>query len=199
MSKLKGALVGSRNLTKVENEFYLKIFYKICYSLACKGIIIRSGGADGADLVAEQAYSDAISNKRATEDQVEIFVPWKPFQAVRGEDNPLYYLHKTVTNKSVLKRCEDLVKEVHPAFDKLSQGALKLHCRNMNQFFGEDLDSKVDFVLCYTDGGLKRGGTASVISLAEKYGVPVFNIGKNIEQVKIDFKEFLKQKGVNIK
>ena len=60
-------------------------------------------------------------------------------------------------------------------FDKPSHKAL--HSRNAMQVLGFDLDDPVDFVLCWTPGGNKLGGTATAIRIAEDHNVPVYNLG----------------------
>lgn len=50
------------------------------------------------------------------------------------------------------------------------------HARNCHQVLGANLDSPVDFVLCWTPGGATTGGTATAIKLARKHNIPVINM-----------------------
>jgi len=51
-----------------------------------------------------------------------------------------------------------------------------------------------DFIVCYTENGKMKGGTAQALRIAEDYKIPVFNIGKysGIEEVMIEWKKFIK-------
>lgn len=188
---LKIAFIGSRKLSEAPFKKQADHFYKVAFRCAELGIILRSGGANGADVIAETAYADAIKLNKATEEQVEIFVPWKPFQAVKGINNPLHHLHILPSDPVLIKQSEAMVRETHPAPDKLSQGAMKLHSRNMNQVFGLDLKSPIDANICWTEGGLDIGGTRSAITLCRRNGIPVFNLGGDVNEVIKQFRNFL--------
>lgn len=193
--------IGSRKLAEPQFADDARFFYKFAYRCAQLGIILRSGGADGADVIAEKAYADAIKNGEATASQVEIFVPWKPFQAIKGINNPLYQLHINVTDKNIIQRAEAMVREIHPIYKRvgasLSFGAMKLHSRNMFQVFGQDLNTPISANVCWTEHGIKSGGTASAITLSENNSIPVFNLGSpNREQVLLDFKNLLLNLGL---
>lgn len=70
----------------------------------------------------------------------------------------------------------DLASNIHPAWNKLSFGAKKLHTRNCFQCLGLDLSTPSRFLICWTEKGNKIGGTRTAIVLAEKYNIPVFNL-----------------------
>lgn len=170
------SFVGSRII--VDNEEASKLFYNVAYRCASLGIGISSGGSSGADIIAETAYADAMKNVLVKKDvQINIYVPWKPFQGIRGINNPLHHLHILPSNPVLLKRAEEMVKRIHPAPNRLSQGAMKLHCRNMNQVFGLNLNSPIDACICWTPNGNIQGGTASHIQLCIENNIPVFNLG----------------------
>ena len=147
--------IGSRRST----DEVLRQMACISHNLESLGFKLYSGAADGAD----KAFSDGCTNK------VE-FIPWKGF-------NNCYTGIVAVSNEAV-----ELAATLHPAWDKLSQGAKKLMARNCHQILGEDLNSPVDFVLCWTpDGaetktGYNTGGTGQAIRLANRYGIPVINM-----------------------
>lgn len=185
------SFIGSRKLAEIQYVEQARHFYIIAYRCAELGIGIRSGGASGSDFIAEQAYADAIKDGKASIEQVEIFVPWKPFQAVRGQNNPLHHLHILPTDPALIKQAEQMVRQIHPAPNRLSQGAMKLHSRNMNQVFGLDLKSPIKGNVCWTEGGITSGGTRSAIELCERNGIPVFNFGGDRELVTRDFRQFL--------
>lgn len=197
MSNLRIALIGSRKLSEKQFQKEAKLFYQVAFRCAELGIILRSGGADGADVIAETAYRDAIYLGKATNDQVEIFIPWKPFQAKRGLDNPLSYLHIVPSDPVLIKQSENMVRKTHPAPERLTQGAMKLHSRNMNQVFGLDLQTPIEANICWTENGIKSGGTASAITLCERNNIPVFNLGRQDQDVVLEeIRQFLLEKQV---
>lgn len=85
-----------------------------------------------------------------------------------------------------------MVWDVHPAPDKLKQGPLLLHTRNIFQVLGEDLNTKSRFVILYAEptyNGVK-GGTNTAFTLAEMHGIETFNLWD--EEVVERFKKFVK-------
>lgn len=120
--------------------------------------ILRSGGADGADLAFEQGCDDEGGEK-------EIYLPWRGFN---NSDSPLY---------NILPMAFKVARSIHPKWDSLSQGSQKLHARNVHQVTGKELNHKSRFLLCWTEGGKDVGGTRTAIVLARKLNVPVFNLG----------------------
>lgn len=182
------ALIGSRTLTDHPDA---SLFYRVAYRCAELGHIMRSGGASGADVIAEYAYRDAISDCKAEPEQVEIFIPWRNFQATQGMHNPLHHLHVIPSDPVLIQRANEMVYNTHPNPRALSQGALKLHSRNMNQVFGLDLNTPIDACICWTPNGNKQGGTASAITLCENNNIPVFNLGTpNKESILEDLGNF---------
>ena len=180
------ALIGSRKLANTNHREAAELFYDVAKTCAELGHIIRSGAAAGADYIAELAYFDAINATTADPDQVEIYVPWKNFQATRGINNPLHHLHVIPSDPVLVKRANEMVYNTHPNPKALSQGALKLHSRNMNQVFGLDLNTPIDLCICWTEHGIKSGGTASAITLCERNNIPVFNLGVDDPQITLD-------------
>lgn len=190
------SFVGSRKLAEPQFKEHARRFFNLCYRCAELGITGRSGGALGADLIFEQAYYEAILDNKTMPDHTEIFVPWQGFRAIKDIPNPLESFHLIQTDPALVKQAEQMVRETHPAPHKLSQGAMKLHSRNMNQVFGLDLKSPIDASICWTENGVKSGGTASNITLCEKNNIPVFNLGGDPQKVLLDIKYFLENKGI---
>ena len=97
----------------------------------------------------------------------------------------------------LIKQSEDMVRKTHPAPDRLSRGAMKLHSRNMNQVFGLDLQTPIEANICWTENGIKSGGTSSAITLCERNGIPVFNLGRpDQDKVLEEIRQFLLEKQV---
>ena len=93
-------------------------------------------------------------------------------------------------------------KELHPAWDRLSQGAKKLHQRNIHQVLGRDLENPKPscFLLACANtdkNGDPLGGTRTAWMLAKKFNVPCFNIrGKSKKQIFEFIKPILEENGL---
>lgn len=78
----------------------------------------------------------------------------------------------------------NIAKTVHPAWGVLTKAPKLLHARNVGQILGEDCDTPVKFVVCWTPDGCekesdrthKTGGTGTAIVLADRYGIPIYNL-----------------------
>lgn len=126
------------------------------------GWTLRSGGAEGADT----AFELGAAEKK------EIFLPWPGFNDNSSD--------RTSQSADALA----VARAIHPRFDALSDAAKKMMARNTYQILGDDLKTPVRFVLCWTDDGAtcerdrskKSGGTGQAIALADRFGIPVFNM-----------------------
>lgn len=142
--------IGSRRTPPV----MLPIMSGIAESLRTKGYTLRSGHAPGADLYFEAGAAD----------MKEIYLPWKGFN---GSDSPLF--HSTV-------EAEAMAERYHPRWDKLTEGAKKMMARNCHQVLGMDLNTPVEFVVCWTPNGGVEGGTGQAMRIAMDLKIPVYNI-----------------------
>lgn len=169
------AFVGSRKLADMPRSEAFHgdhiVFYNLAFNSAKNGYCLRSGGAEGADLIAEKAYALAMSKGFANEKQIEIFHPWKSF----GSKNPLYNLYKIPKELGQEEILKEVLDPSHFQSLKKSRGAFALHKRNVNQILGENLDSSVSCVICWTKSGKPEGGTATAIKLALNFNIPVYN------------------------
>jgi hypothetical protein len=147
----------------------LELMSKIAQKLEEDGYTLRSGGADGAD----SAFAKSITTK-------EIYLPWKGFNKIT--DGIIG------TNQT---EALALASSVHPAWNRCSQGAKKLHTRNIYQVLGSNCDLPVDFVICWTKDGKTIGGTATAINIAKQNGIPVYNLA--ITEDRKHFEEMLKE------
>lgn len=148
--------IGSRK-TPIDIIFKMIQYGK---TLAQKKYILRSGGAEGADSAFEQGCISVFGSK-------EIYLPWPYFNHRNGSD----YL---VCNND---QATEIAAKFHPAWLKLSEGAKKLHTRNVYQILGKDLNKPSNFVICWTPNGKMIGGTAQALRIAEAYNIPIFNLG----------------------
>ena len=158
MSKRSYAGIGSRS-TPENLKPTIKALVEI---LNDKGFVLRSGGADGADLFFEE-----YSNPKMK----EIFLPWPGFNG-----------HKSGIYKPICKRAKRLASKFHPAWDNLKDSVQNLIARNGYQILGENLDDPVEFVLCWTPNGKVQGGTAQAIKIANFLHIPVFNLYNEVEK-----------------
>ena len=128
------------------------------------GYILRSGAAVGAD----SAFECGVKNP----DNVEIYLPWRGFEG-----------HPTGSH-NIVSKAFDIAAIIHPAWDKLKQGARKLHARNIRQVFGADVSDPSKFVICWTSNGKEVGGTRTAIVAARLQSIPVYNLADKLWSVK---------------
>lgn len=139
---------------------------EIAARLSSLGYVLYSGGAEGADSAFEQGA-----------DQKIIFLPWDNFNGrkVNGVD----YVQPPGNI--------ELVEKYHPNVFALGGRARALMSRNSYQVLGQDLNSPVEFVLCWTKDGKATGGTGQAMRIAEANGIPVFNFYHGYDQ----FEQFI--------
>lgn len=144
--------------------------------MALKGWSFRSGGAQGADT----AFSDGWCDAREVDARIpegEVYLPWNGFNALTiGEHCCLL-----ITNKETIYKAQEILKLVHPAYDRLTRGPLALHTRNVFQVLGANLQTPSRGLVGYakTDSkGAPTGGTATAIKIAQMHNIPVRNLYK---------------------
>ena len=176
MSDLFYTGVGSRDITDEEWDTitgiakWLATWFKL-----------RSGKAAGADSAFE--YGVSLSK---FPDNKEIYIPWPKFEGNEIAGEKISLDRPDSVNYALTLQ---YAKEIHPAFDKLSQGAKKLHQRNVHQVLGRDVEHPVPsaFLLACADedkNGDVKGGTRTAWMLAKKFGVPCLNIrGKTKREI----------------
>lgn len=125
------------------------------------GFYLRSGGADGADTAFEAGMS---------RHHCEIFIPWKGFN---GSNSPYY---PRPEHRHLVQTAQAIAEKAHPAWHRCSDGAKKLHTRNVHQVLGEALDNPVAFVIAWTKDGAATGGTGQAIRIAWEKQIPVINL-----------------------
>jgi hypothetical protein len=143
-------------------------FIKEIITLLPQDFILRSGAADGADKMFEQAASEC--GLRA-----EIWLPWKGFNSHSSTLYPVY-------NPSALDF--KIAKRYHPNWNVVQRGARMMHIRNVHQILGVDLHAPCEFVICYTADGSEgittkeTGGTGQALRLAYDLNIPIINIAR---------------------
>lgn len=149
--------IGSRKTP----EEILKIFEYLGGYFAARGVLLRSGAAAGADSAFERGCDRLRGPK-------EIYLPWKSFN---GNDSDL------ILKNPIPEDVEKLSIHYHTNWYALKPAAKKLIARDAYQILGMDLNSPVNFVICYTAGGRVDGGTGQAIRIAMDHNIPVVNAG----------------------
>jgi len=159
--RLVYAGIGSRKTP----EEILQIMEQVGGHMAEKGMVLRSGGARGADQAFEKGC-DSVNGKK------EIFLPWPGFPTRK-----LFNLSESekVENKEFFAKALAMAEKFHPAWEKLKTPGRLLHARNCMQVLGEDLNSPASFIVCWTMGS---GGTQQALRMASRLHIPAVNIAK---------------------
>lgn len=127
----------------------------IAMTLWNNGWVLRSGAALGAD----SAFESGANNN------AEIYLPW-----------PGYNEHQSSLCSPSLDAII-MAGTYHPAWDRCSQGARKLHGRNCHIVLGSDLNDPVDIIVCWTPGGKRKGGTGQALRMIRDYpDIEVFDL-----------------------
>ena len=149
--------VGSRET----DQLGMQMMAKIAKAFSAKGFTLRSGGAKGAD----QAFEHNWSGPK------EIYLPWNGYENKWRKNG---YIIPAIDERHIA-----LAASVHPAWERCSAGAQKMHSRNTCQVLGENLDKPATLLVCWTVNAELRGGTAVAIKIAMQNNIPVFNIADN--------------------
>lgn len=161
--------VGSRTTPVL----VLRKMTRIAERLEQLGFTLRSGGAPGADLA---FAAGAVARAR-------IFLPCPSFFVHKNSAIPspgaMVIVHERPTSEAFR-----IAEQMHPNWKRLSDTVRALMARDSHQILGADLRSPCDFVVCWTPDGAQTeaqrgrhtGGTGQAIALADRWGVPVFNL-----------------------
>ena len=126
--------------------------------------ILVSGGARGADSFFEEGADRGVGPK-------EIWLPELGFNKSKS---------KLLPSKNAFIVAQRYVDH----WKSCGEFARNAHARNCHQILGADLVTPVSFVICWTPGAMKVGGTATALSIAEDHGIPILNLAD--EKIGID-------------
>lgn len=157
--------VGSRNTPGDVRE----LMQRLAEKLSRNGWTLRSGGAAGADRAFE-------TGARRAGGRAQVFRP--------------HHLDKLGNGAQAMR----IAASLHPAWSACREFARRLHGRNAYQVLGADLKTPATFVVCWTPDGCKThaqrnrrtGGTGTAISIADRFGVPVFNLADPADRRRIE-------------
>lgn len=159
MTQLFYAGIGSRETPQHVQD----TMQTIAAEIGARGWTLRSGHAEGADMAFERG---AFGRNK------EIYLPWQGFNdgrfGVNGAINP-----EALGN---YRQAQIYAEHFHPAWGKCSRGARGLHTRNIYQILGQDLNTPVKCVVCWTKDGKSSGGTGQALRIAEYLQIPIFNL-----------------------
>jgi hypothetical protein len=123
---------------------------------------LRTGGATGAD----DAFCQGSLEAGVPSD---IFIPVEGYNGLSGACPGV---HAGVSQEALI-----LAHKYHPAWDRCSVVARKLHARNGYIVLGLDLETPVDQVVCWTPNGSGSGGTGQALRIARDYNIPILDLG----------------------
>lgn len=153
MRKMVYAAGGSR---KTPPDVLL-LMRRVAGRLAQRGLLLRTGGAEGAD----RAFWEGALSQGG---KIELYLPWPGFGGLKG----------------VLERPRSeayrIAQAYHPAWERLSPRVRALMAQNVHVLLGGDLGSPAAFFACWTPGGEVVGGTGHAIRVALAHGIPVVNL-----------------------
>jgi hypothetical protein len=166
--------IGSRQITpKIQYEMT-----KLAIELSHMGYTLRSGNATGSD----QAFASGAT-------KAQIWLPWRDFEKEFQDEHPDHG-YRLVGDECCPGEPDpeawDSVEKFHPNYKnmvKLKGTAqeqkyykfMRFMSRNYRQVRGwGEPDS--EFVVCWTEDGLDKGGTAQALRIARHFDIPIFNM-----------------------
>lgn len=173
--------IGSRKETPND---VLGIMEDAAYRLARVGGILRSGKAEGADSAFQKGVQRYVKDYRSA-NIAEIYTPWDKFITPGlSSDWDISLNHIDLVLPDQISYRDELVKEIHPAAEWLKEnrmGSYAMHSRNVHQIMGMNLREPrlSKFVLYFapeSKKGTPKGGTATAVKLAQKFGVRCLNL-----------------------
>lgn len=136
----------------------LRLMSRVASRLGELGLVLRTGGAPGAD----QAFISGVADGF-----VEIFLPWPSYEGLGGK----------ARLSRPLAEAFEIASRHHPAWGGLKESVRALMARNVHVLLGASLEEPVAFVLYWTEDE-SRGGTAHALRVARAYGIPTIHLGK---------------------
>lgn len=181
--------VGSRN-TPPEMLEFMKL---VGETLAKKNFRLRTGDALGADDAFLKGALGALQSRDRQEllKLVEAYVPHSKTGRL-----PDYFIRPKPEQLAELER---ILRQTHPASDKLRGYGRELMARNALQVLGRDLNDPSDFLIgMLKPKELRRadwdvGGTGQAFRLAESRGIPVFDLAGTETQLKSALAHYAKK------
>lgn len=103
----------------------------------------------------------------------EVYLPWGAYQGNRSHRTKPRALGSQIMN------------DIQPGFDDLSEGAKKFHLCNVQIVLGDLFETPAQFVLTW--GATDHNVYTSAVRLAEQRGIPVFNLADpNVDEAGLE-------------
>jgi len=147
----------------------LKLFPSIGAMCAAKGHVLQTGGCNGPDKEIETGHAFLAPSN------VEVFIPWEGYNKRSGRE--LSVQTGTCLESILIAKKYYIHPNRDKTWDNLKYSHKQLMARNGYQVLGKDLNTPVDFVICYTPKGEIIGGTGQALRIAKDYGIKVINLG----------------------
>lgn len=168
--------IGSRETPSAVLEFMTRC----AAEWAQKGWTLRSGGAKGADKAFETGAIDG-----GGDGGIEIYYAdhYRIGYSENHDEDRFGNLGQSNVNAydpEMWALAMQIAEEYHPNWGACRSYARKLHARNSFIILGERLNKPVDLVVCWTEGGKLKGGTAQGLRIAYDYKIPVANLGQEV-------------------
>lgn len=152
----------------------IELMTRLAATLQDAGWVLRSGGADGADM----AFA------RGAGDQSRIYRP------LGDRKRPGINEY----DQAIWQRAQAIAQQHHPAWERCGEYARGMHTRNVFQVLGDLLKEPSKFVVCWTPDGAEyahetsreTGGTGTAIRIANTYQVAVFNLARPHSRARIE-------------
>lgn len=181
---MKATGVGSR---KAPDEI-AQLFTAFVYYTMTQGLEWASGSSGIMDEAVEQGALMFFDQVLKPEGKVlgdldkhfRSYLPWPRFgdRPTCLDDNGnarLYYVASKLANFSI---AEDVASKLHPVWGRLTQGAQKLHSRNVYQVLDVGLDRPSELIVYWakpTSSGQVSGGTNMAVQIARQHKVLELN------------------------
>ena len=145
----------------------------IAIILERQGLVLRSGGANGADDAFEKGVSNSCNK--------DIYLPYPEFNGRSSKKSPFIYI--PFGDEDFDKAYESIIH--HPSKGKMGASAKNMMLRNYFQLYGIRNQPKSEFVICWTPDAAngttikttyETGGTGQCIRLAAIEKIPVYNL-----------------------
>lgn len=153
-----------------------QVFASLAGRLGQAGWTLRSGRAEGADSAFE-------CGARNVPGSCEIFLPedLRPLSMRVNDKTTTWHYIDEVTGSSIGAKL--IARLLHPNGKNLNPHALELHARNTYQIIGQDMNSPVQFVVYWTEGGRGEGGTGQALRLAKMLNIHIIDYGSTTKEV----------------
>ena len=136
----------------------LAVMEQVGSILATHGNVVKTGAAVGAD----QAFANGACSVNPK--LVHLYLPWMSYNYGWWSGKGMN-IH-TLEQHPLKAKAFDSVARFHPAANRLSVAARKLHARNFL------IIRRTSIVLYWTKGGLVVGGTGQALRIVPDLGIP---------------------------